>query len=123
MHFRHRTRTDDHIVLNQAVDDPRAFARPPAFVELESGQFSMHDIYLIHGSAPNISGRRRAGLALRYMPTTSWFRRDLEMQSGGYPSNFADRPIWLARGRDVCGKNDFTVGHTAPATALTAVTV
>ena len=119
--FRHATRTDDDIVLNQAVDDPRAFARPPAHVELERGQLSMHDIYLIHGSAPNTSGRRRAGLALRYMPTTSWFRRDLEMQFSGYPSNFADRPIWLARGQDVCGKNDFTIGHTAPVTERTAV--
>ena len=111
VHFRHRTRTDDDVVLNQAVDDPRASARPPACVELERGQLSMHDIFLVHGSAPNTSGRRRAGLALRYMPTTSWFRRDLEMQFSGYPSNFADRPIWLARGRDVCGKNDFTIGH------------
>ena len=121
VHFDHRTRTDDNIVLNQAVDDPRAFERAPGYVELESGQLSMHDIYLIHGSAPNTSGRRRAGLALRYMPTTSWFRRDLEMQFGGYPSNFKDRPIWLARGRDVCGRNDFTIGHSAPATERTAV--
>ena len=113
VHFRHATRTDDNLVLNQAVDDPRAFERPPALVELERGQLSMHDIYLIHGSAPNTSGRRRAGVAIRYMPTTSWFRRDLEMQFSGYPSNFADRPIWLARGRDVCGKNDFTIGHSA----------
>ena len=30
VHFRHRTRTDDNIVLNQAVDDRRAFVRPPA---------------------------------------------------------------------------------------------
>jgi hypothetical protein len=112
VHFRHRTRTDDDIVLNQAVDDPRPFERPPAFVELERGQLSMHDIFLIHGSAPNTSGRRRAGVAIRYMPTTSWFRRDLEMPFSGYPSNFSDRPIWLARGRDVCGKNDFTIGHS-----------
>jgi len=67
---------------------------------------------LLHGSAPNTSGRRRAGVAIRYMPTTSWFRRDLEMPFSGYPSNFSDRPIWLARGRDVCGKNDFTIGHS-----------
>ena len=113
VHFRHRTRTDDNIVLNQAVDDSRAFVRPPACIELERGRLSMHDIFLIHGSAPNTSGRRRAGVAIRYMPTTSWFRRDLEMQFSGYPSNFADRPIWLARGRDVCGRNDFTIGHAA----------
>ena len=49
-----------------------------------------------------------------YMPTTSWFRRDLEMPFSGYPSNFSDRPIWLARGRDVCAKNDFAIGHSTP---------
>ena len=114
VHFRHRTRTHDDIVLNQTVDDPRAFDRPPACVELERGQLSMHDIHLIHGSAPNTSGRRRAGVAIRYMPTTSWFRRGLEMPFSGYQSNFADRPIWLARGRDICGKNDFSIGHAEP---------
>ena len=111
--FRHRTRTDDDIVLNQAVDDPRAFDRPPACIELERGLHSMHDIYLVRGSAPNTSRRRRGGVAIRYMPTTSWFRRDLEMQFSDYPSNFKGRPIWLARGRDVCAKNDFTIGHAA----------
>ena len=49
------------------------------------------------------------------VPTTSWFRRDLEMPFSGYPSNFSDRPIWLARGRDVCARNDFAIGHANPA--------
>ena len=113
LHFRRRTRTDGNIVLIQAVDDHRAFDRPPACIELERGQLSMHDIYLVHGSAPNTSARRRAGVAIRYMPTTSWFRRELGMQFSVYPSNFRDRPNWLARGRDVCGRNDLTIGHAA----------
>ena len=121
VHYRHRTRTGGDIVLNQAVDDRRAFDRPPAYVELERGQLSMHDIYLVHGSAPNTSGRRRAGVAIRYMPTTSWFRRDLDMPFSGYPSNFSDRPIWLACGRDVCGRNDFAIGHGASRPEHTAV--
>ena len=98
-HFQHVTRDDDSLVLNQAVDDPRASQRPPAYVELERGQLSMHDVYLVHGSAPNTSGRRRAGLAIRYMPSSSWFRRDIEMPFSGYRVNFATRPIWLVRGR------------------------
>ena len=122
-HFRHGTRTGGNLVLNQAVDDPRATARPPAFVELRRGRISMHDVYLVHGSAPNTSGRRRAGLALRYMPTTSWFRRDRKMSFSGYPSNFADRPIWLARGRDVCGRNDFTIGRSDAGTARAGTSV
>ena len=85
VHFRHRTRTDEDIVLNQAVDDSRAFARPPAFVELERGQLSMHDIFLIHGSAPNTSGRRRAGVAIRYMPTRRGFGATSKCRSRGIP--------------------------------------
>ena len=37
----------------------------------------MHDVHLVHGSHPNRSGKRRAGLAIRYMPSTSLFNRDL----------------------------------------------
>ena len=67
VHFRHHTRTDDDIVLNQAVDDPRAFERPPAFVEL-GARAALHARHLSHPRlGPNSSGRRRAGLALRYI--------------------------------------------------------
>lgn len=117
VHYDHTTLERERLVLNQTVEDLEVFERPPAYVELKRGQFSMHDIYLVHGSAPNTSGRRRAGLAIRYMPTTSWFRRDIEMPFSGYPVDFAKRPLWLARGRDVCGKNDLTVGHAANAAA------
>lgn len=110
-HYRHRTDERDRLVLNQAVDDPELDDRPASYVELEPGQMSLHDVHLVHGSGPNRSGRRRAGLTLRYMPATSWFRRDIEIPFAGYPVDFSNRPIWLVRGRDVSGKNDFSVGH------------
>ena len=34
--------------------------------ELAAGQVSLHSDLLLHGSSPNTSGRRRAGLTLRY---------------------------------------------------------
>ena len=110
-HYEHVTRTDDNLVLNQAVADENALVIAPAHVELKAGQMSLHDIYLVHGSAPNTSGRRRAGLTIRFMPSTSWFRRDMEMPFSGYQVDFAHRPIWLVKGRDICGKNDFEIGH------------
>ena len=120
--FRHRTRTDDDIVLNQAVDDPRAFARPPAHVELERGQLSMHDIYLIHGSAPNTSGPApggpRAPLHADHVVVPAR-PRDAVLGLPARTSRIGR--FWLARGRDVCGRNDFAVGHTAPVTERTAV--
>jgi hypothetical protein len=46
------------------VDESRA-----VHVELEPGQASLHHVLLFHGSAPNRSGDRRIGLAIRYIPT------------------------------------------------------
>src|SRR5262245_18038208 len=39
------------------------------YAELKSGQASLHHVLLFHGSAPNQSGDRRIGLAIRYVPT------------------------------------------------------
>ncbi len=82
-------------------------------LELEPGQMSMHDVHLIHGAAANISPLRRAGVAIRYMPATSVFERNLNPADGksGVSVNFAERPLWLLRGQDRTGRNDFTIGH------------
>ena len=72
----------------------------------------MHDIYLVHGSNPNHSPERRAGVAIRYMPATSLFDRSLieSSNSSGFTVDFSTRPLWLMRGRDRAG-NDFSTGH------------
>lgn len=46
------------------VDEDQAVAIP-----LRPGEFSLHHIKLVHGSAPNRSDDRRIGLAIRYLPT------------------------------------------------------
>jgi ectoine hydroxylase-related dioxygenase (phytanoyl-CoA dioxygenase family) len=101
------------LVLNQTVA-PGQLDRAAAAVDvsLGAGQFSMHDIHLVHGSHANTSARRRAGVAIRYMPATSHFERK-RMGDSGYAIDFESRPIWLLRGGDACGKNDFAVGHGA----------
>lgn len=114
---RHHRSARRDVVLDQELDagafDPDA-ARD---VELQPGQMSLHDVYLIHGSHANSSPHRRAGLALRYMPATSHFDRAL-LQPGAststYLVDFSQRPIWLVRGVDRTGKNDFRIGHPAP---------
>jgi len=82
-------------------------------LELQPGQMSLHDVYMIHGADANRSAQRRTGVALRYMPATSVFERNLRPSDGktGVAVNFSQRPLWLLRGRDVSGRNDFDVGH------------
>lgn len=81
-------------------------------LELQPGQMSLHDVYMIHGAAANRSQQRRTGVALRYMPASSLFDRGLRPVHGktGVPVNFADRPLWLLKGQDRAG-NDFSAGH------------
>ena len=85
-------------------------------LELQPGQMSLHDVYMVHGAAANRSGKRRTGVALRYMPSTSVFERGLRPSDGqtGVAVNFAERPLWLLRGVDRSGRNDFEVGHRRP---------
>ena len=108
----HEDRSD--LTLNQRLA-PQTFDESTAVdLELQPGQMSLHDVYMIHGAAANRSTQRRTGVALRYMPSRSVFERNLRPVDGqsGVPVNFAQRPIWLLRGVDRSGRNDFTVGHT-----------
>ena len=71
-------------------------------LELESGQMSLHDVFLMHASEANESGMPRRGMTLRYMPTSSEYQRHLKK------SPLDDkRPLFLMRGIDESGKNDF----------------
>jgi ectoine hydroxylase-related dioxygenase (phytanoyl-CoA dioxygenase family) len=101
------------LVLNQAVNEDCFNPDDAVDLELQPGQMSLHDVYMIHGAKANTSTIRRTGVAIRYMPTTSHFDRSLHPAQGksGLSLNFATRPLWLLKGRDVCGLNDFHIGH------------
>ncbi len=107
----HEDRTD--VTLNQRMADGTFDEASAVDLELQPGQMSLHDIHMIHGAAANTSPRRRTGVALRYMPATSVFERDLRPADGksGVPVDFARRPLWLVRGVDRSGRNDLAVGH------------
>ena len=107
----HEDRSDLTLQQRLAAD---AFDESAAVdIELEPGQMSLHDVYMIHGAAANTSTQRRTGLALRYLPASSHFDRSLKPMDGktGVAVNFAQRPLWLLKGVDACGLNDFEVGH------------
>ena len=117
--YGHLREDRDDVVLNQAVKPGEFDADTALDIELAPGQMSMHDVHLIHGSNANRSPQRRAGVAIRYMPASSLFDRGLMATSAqsGYTVDFATRPIWLLRGEDRTGRNDFRIGHR-PALAV-----
>jgi hypothetical protein len=106
----HEERTD--LTLNQRMAEGIFDEADAVDLELEPGQMSLHDVYMIHGARANTSTKRRTGVALRYMPATSLFDRSLKPVDGksGVAVNFAQRPLWLLRGTDRAG-NDFRIGH------------
>ncbi|MEO7852072.1 MAG: phytanoyl-CoA dioxygenase family protein [Rubrivivax sp.] len=108
----HLNETREDVALNQRVADNSFDEGHAVDVELQPGQMSMHDVFMIHGARANRSTRRRAGVALRYMPATSVFERHLNPVDGksGVPVAFATRPLWLLRGVDRSRRNDFQVG-------------
>jgi non-heme Fe2+,alpha-ketoglutarate-dependent halogenase len=66
--------------IDVEVDESKAVS-----LMLEPGEMSLHHIRLVHGSAPNDSGDRRIGLAIRYLPThvRQMKRRDSAMLCRG----------------------------------------
>lgn len=103
----------DDLTLNQRMAEGTFDEAQAVDLELEPGQMSMHDVYMIHGAKANRSGQRRTGVALRFMPGSSLFDRGLKPVHGktGVPVSFATRPLWLLRGQDQTGLNDFEIGH------------
>ena len=112
--YEHEFAGDDGLVLNQQVVAAEFDQGKAIDNVLAAGQVSIHDVYLIHGSNANTSGNRRAGYVMRYMPATSLYDREMTVgQSSNLgQSEFSKRPIWLARGIDCTGHNNFRIGHS-----------
>ena len=58
---------EENNVLTQRVDAPWRYGDIHPLV-LKAGQVSLHSDWLLHGSDPNTSDRRRCGLAMRFLP-------------------------------------------------------
>ena len=65
--------------------------------------------YPMHGSNANRSGSRRAGYSIQHMHATSHYDREINLALGSNDVRYdlKTRPIWLLRGRDRNGRNDF----------------
>lgn len=85
----HRDTFDRHNLLTRGqeiaveVDEVQQ-----VLLELQPGEMSLHHVRLVHGSAPNPSGDRRIGFAIRYIPTRI---RQLEGEDSATLVRGADR--------------------------------
>jgi len=93
--------------LNAAID-PLSFDESSAVdIILKPGQMSFHHAKLVHGSNPNYSDKRRAGLVFRYMPATTTYDRNYpdRSQPDGHVVHYATRKLYQVAG-DNPGDNE-----------------
>lgn len=104
----HNVNNDPNLSLPLELTEDSFDESTAVDVILEPGQISLHDIFLYHGSDANTSKTPRRGMTLRYMPTSSVYRRDLARNTNGRLA-MSERTLYLMRGSDVSGQNDFRV--------------
>jgi len=103
--FPHAHQPGADAVLNAELPADQVNVAEVADNVLKAGEFSLHDVYLVHGSEPNRSARRRAGFAIRYMPAASHYDREMARPGSSLvDTRLATRPIFLLRGEDRTGK-------------------
>ena len=110
--FKHSRNDATNLTLNQELQPEEYDEKDAVDLVLETGQVSLHDVFLVHGSEANTSPNPRRGMTLRYMPTDSVFDRDLarrQVEEKKLSAGHADRTLYLMRGRDLSGRNDFRV--------------
>ena len=107
----HRSLDADDVTLGQELDPSEYDPATAEDIVLKAGQMSLHDVYLLHSSEANRSPQPRRGMTLRFMPTTSVLDRDLATKLAHELNvlDHADRTLFLMRGVDRSGRDDFQV--------------
>ena len=107
----HEVRNDPNYTLNRELVKAEYDESQAEDLVLPAGGMALHDVYIAHGSEENRSPHPRRGMTLRLMPTTSVYDRELakrrHAERGGL--DMSHHSIFLLRGRDVSGRNDFRV--------------
>lgn len=105
----HNTLDRSDVTLTQELDASEYDESQAVDIELQAGQISLHDVYLLHGSEANTSPKSRRGMTMRFMPTTSVFDRDLAREKSIRMkiTDHSARAVYLMRGVDRSGQNTF----------------
>lgn len=109
----HSQNDAEGLALNLELKPSEFNEKDAADIVLEPSQVSLHDVYLYHGSDANKSDKSRRGMTLRYMPTTSVYQHD---QPTAYVKSegrlaLSQRTVYLMRGVDQSGQNDFCIRY------------
>ena len=91
-----KKRQDIPNVLSSGIDPNLVDETKAVDVILEAGDVSVHHPNIIHGSNPNLSTKRRCGLTIRYIPSSTKIVSDQQ-----WPSAF------MLRGMPVDGVNNY----------------
>ncbi len=112
--FSRHVEDDQNLTVNLACDSEYFDPSTAVNLEIKAGQISLHDIYMVHRSTANTSAQRRAAVVMRIMPATSYFDHYGpfgEEPGGGHVHEYTRRPLYLLRGQDRTGRNNFKIGH------------
>ena len=111
--YSHHRLERDSLTIFDVCDDEHFDESQAEDLIIKAGQVSYHDVYMIHGSAPNTTDHRRAAFVVRLMPASSHYDHQLGNEMGGKNAShdYAVRPLFLVRGEDRSGKNNFSIGH------------
>lgn len=89
---------DESNVLDQTVGNAESYGDAPVVTELKAGQVSLHTDWLLHGSEPNLSNRRRCGLTMRFCSADvralkeGWNVRTIICRGSDSSGHWADNP-------------------------------
>ncbi len=85
--------------FRQMVDPAFVAEAAKVTIELDPGEFILFDRWLVHGSPPNSSGRRRLGVAARYIPPA--VKVDYDQMSPQFP----ELGVQVVRGADTARRS------------------
>ncbi len=92
-----RSTADEENVLDQRVSNPEQYGAAPVAFEMRAGQMSLHSDWILHGSEPNESTRRRCGLAMRFLSADvraydGWNQHSIVCRGTDPSGHWADHP-------------------------------
>ncbi|AJZ56750.1 phytanoyl-CoA dioxygenase family protein [Paraburkholderia fungorum] len=113
----HVTTPTTTAILQEVLSETEYDESQAVDIELKAGQMVIFDVYTTHGANGNSGTLERGGFSLRFMPSTSHYDHAAAERTDQPGGSWDTRPLFLLRGVDRCGKNDFTRGHPQPQAA------